>query len=421
MSLDDGAARVAAKALDAFTVDELYDGAPSGYVSLLPGGEILRVNQTFLDWTAFTRDDLVGARRFQDLLTPGGRIFYETHCQPLLMIEGVVREITLDVCGADGHRMPVLFGAETLRREDGEPGLIRATIFDNSQRRSYERALLASRDAERLAREHSDALRSLTDAVVAATSIKAIDEAVVRELLARPAIASVEIVRPPSPHSPSFTVDGTGALLGGEIPVRVATEPPTGTLRFSIGAESKNGDQERAMLIEAAAIAGRGVARIARLIAFQRSASRRGDDGGLPNRRWWQAALASDIRQAARSRDPLTVAFLQIDGFDRYSQVHGHVAGDRLLLQVSDAWRRAGYDLLSREGGEEFAAIMPGLDRTAALALIGSLRRTPGMKAAFSVGIAELKPGDGPAEMAARAEAALDRDRALRGTKPRLA
>jgi PAS domain-containing protein len=48
---------------------ELYEEAPCGYLFTAPDGSILRVNQTFLRWTGYTRGELVMARRFPDLLT----------------------------------------------------------------------------------------------------------------------------------------------------------------------------------------------------------------------------------------------------------------------------------------------------------------------------------------------------------------
>jgi len=47
---------------------ELYDNAPCGYLSALPDGTIIKANATFLTWTGYDRDKLVGRRRFQDLL-----------------------------------------------------------------------------------------------------------------------------------------------------------------------------------------------------------------------------------------------------------------------------------------------------------------------------------------------------------------
>ena len=61
------------------SADDLYENAPCGYVSALLDGTIVRVNRTFLSWTGYQAEELVGRRRFQALFTPGGRIFHETH------------------------------------------------------------------------------------------------------------------------------------------------------------------------------------------------------------------------------------------------------------------------------------------------------------------------------------------------------
>ena len=42
------------------------------------------------------------AERFVDLLTAGGRIYHETHYAPMLQMHGTVREVALDIVGADG-------------------------------------------------------------------------------------------------------------------------------------------------------------------------------------------------------------------------------------------------------------------------------------------------------------------------------
>ena len=72
---------------------DLYEHAPCGYLSTDPDGLIVRVNRTFLDWTGHRHDELVGVKRFQDLLSVGGRIYHETHYAPLLRMQGSVREI----------------------------------------------------------------------------------------------------------------------------------------------------------------------------------------------------------------------------------------------------------------------------------------------------------------------------------------
>jgi PAS domain S-box-containing protein len=132
--------------------EDLYEHAPCGYLSILPDGIIAKVNETFLQWTGFARHEVVGYRRFLDLLTVGGRIFYETHFQPLLRMQGFVREIAFDVIRSDAQPLPVLVNA--VRREQRDAGsIIRITVFDATDRRRYERELLAARDrAEKASR-----------------------------------------------------------------------------------------------------------------------------------------------------------------------------------------------------------------------------------------------------------------------------
>lgn len=136
------------------TAEDLFENAPCGYVSTSIDGTFLRVNRTFEDWTGRHRDDLVGTRRFQELLAPGARIYYETHVAPLLQLQESVREIAVDVLRADGSRLPALINAVLRHDEDGNPAVIRTTIFDATDRRRYEQALLSARRHEQEIARH---------------------------------------------------------------------------------------------------------------------------------------------------------------------------------------------------------------------------------------------------------------------------
>ncbi|HEX7186387.1 MAG TPA: ATP-binding protein [Thermoanaerobaculia bacterium] len=125
--------------------EDLYENAPCGYLSALPGGMIVKVNQTFLTWTGYQREDLVGRKRFQDLLTVGGRIYHETHYAPLLQMQGSVREIAVEVVCADGRRLPALINSVLRKDAAGQPLLSRTTIFNATDRKEYERELLRAR------------------------------------------------------------------------------------------------------------------------------------------------------------------------------------------------------------------------------------------------------------------------------------
>ena len=127
----------------------------------------MRVNATFERWTGYAREDLVGVRRFQDLLTAGGRIYHETHYAPLLRMQGNVREIAVDIVCADGRRLPVLINSVLVTDEAGEPQMVRTTLFDATERRLYERELVTLRErAERLHEQSRDVAHTLQQALL---------------------------------------------------------------------------------------------------------------------------------------------------------------------------------------------------------------------------------------------------------------
>ena len=76
------------------SAEELYEQAPCGYLSTTPEGRILKVNQTFAKLIGMARE-MTSGKRFSDLLTIGGRIFYETHFALMLRMHREVSEIAL--------------------------------------------------------------------------------------------------------------------------------------------------------------------------------------------------------------------------------------------------------------------------------------------------------------------------------------
>ena len=130
------------------TGEDLFEDAPCGHVSTRLDGTIVRINRTFEEWTGLAREELMEARRFQDLLSPGGRIYYETHYAPLLHMQGSVRAVAVEIVRADGSRMPALINS-TLRRGDAErPGEVWTSVFDATDRRGYEDELLRASKRE---------------------------------------------------------------------------------------------------------------------------------------------------------------------------------------------------------------------------------------------------------------------------------
>jgi phosphoserine phosphatase RsbU/P len=126
-------------------LEDLYENAPCGYLSLRPDGRIVKANSTFCRWTGYKPDELIG-KRLHDFLNIAGRIFYETHFAPLLRMQGFFNEVALDFVKNDGERFPVLVNAAERTNAEGKPLFIRLTVFNATDRRRYERELLKARD-----------------------------------------------------------------------------------------------------------------------------------------------------------------------------------------------------------------------------------------------------------------------------------
>jgi sigma-B regulation protein RsbU (phosphoserine phosphatase) len=124
----------------------LYERAPCGYLSTTPDGTIIKANATFFALTGYERENLIGHKRFVDLLTGGGRIYHETHFAPMLRMQGIAREIALELVCADGRRIPILINSILERDDRGNPVVIRTAVFDASHRRAYEEELLREKE-----------------------------------------------------------------------------------------------------------------------------------------------------------------------------------------------------------------------------------------------------------------------------------
>lgn len=393
--------------VDAPTFDEFYENAPCGYLSLTPAGAIVRVNDTFLRWTGRTRTELLGGTRFQDLLQPGGQLYYETVCAPQLAADLSLGEVALDVRRADGTVLPTLLSA-VVHPADGErPAVIRLTVFDASHRRGFERHLLAERDAERRARLHAEGLGRLADRLGLLETTAQVASALSGELVGGEFVSRAELVprsTGPGPAGATFvaTADGSGTV--GAIPVHAGGEHAYGTLR--VECDHQLIEAERLFLESAAEVAGRAIRRIQRAAATAR-ATRPAGSSGLPNERWWTATLKAELERAHADQIPLTIVVVDLPQLEPLALKQGIDAADELLLAVTDAWRAAGFDLLSRFGGEEFAAVLPGLGVREAKNVVSRVRREAGASHGFAAGIACWDGSESAVGLMSRAEAAL--------------
>jgi diguanylate cyclase (GGDEF)-like protein len=135
---------------------------------------------------------------------------------------------------------------------------------------------------------------------------------------------------------------------------------------------------------------------------------------GLGNRRVLEDELRRMLASAERTRAPLAIVALDLDGFKSVNDRFGHETGDRVLsdfARVLVACIR-GNDVAIRAGGDEFFMLLPDTSDTSARRVVERVRERagevrPGMPIQFSAGIAPATSGIDAAALLKRADEAL--------------
>jgi diguanylate cyclase (GGDEF)-like protein len=135
------------------------------------------------------------------------------------------------------------------------------------------------------------------------------------------------------------------------------------------------------------------------------------EDGltGVTNRRGLDEQLPLETARARRLKVPLTAVMLDLDHFKRYNDRRGHAAGDELLRNAAQSWRRQlrPTDIVARYGGEEFTLVLPSCDGAQALQLIDRLRPLMPEQQTFSAGVATWDGHESEHDLLVRADRAL--------------
>jgi phosphoserine phosphatase RsbU/P len=128
--------------------EDFFEESVCGFIITDAKTVITRGNKKIAAWTGYTEEELTG-KRFSDLLTVSGKIYFETHLWPLLRMQHFFDEVMLEILHVSGSRMQVIINALERRDEHGNPAFTRFTILKCSDRLLYEQNLkLAKKNAE---------------------------------------------------------------------------------------------------------------------------------------------------------------------------------------------------------------------------------------------------------------------------------
>ena len=148
------------------------------------------------------------------------------------------------------------------------------------------------------------------------------------------------------------------------------------------------------------------------------------------NRRAWSEQVAKVL--GSGTTQPIALLFLDLDHFKVLNDRQGHAAGDRALVAVADALRNElrPHDLLGRYGGEEFVAMLYGVEQAQAMQVATRLCRRvhrldipvndKGLVLSVSIGIAMRVMEDAVETLVERADHAMYRAKLAGRNRARL-
>ncbi|WP_455217446.1 GGDEF domain-containing protein [Kaarinaea lacus] len=140
---------------------------------------------------------------------------------------------------------------------------------------------------------------------------------------------------------------------------------------------------------------------------------------GFYNHEYILAKLKQAMTEDARAERPTSIMMADLDHFKKINDTHGHLVGDKVLVEVARRLSTAvrDFDSLGRYGGEEFLIVLKGTPLSTAITVAERIRThiaagpitMHGLKVqvTISIGVGVIKPGEDVEDFIHRADKAL--------------
>lgn len=379
---------------------DLYEHAPCGYLSTTVNGIILRVNETLLKWTGYRREELLD-QPFVSFLHPGSQLIFETRYLSVLHLRGEVREVAMSFRHSNGTALPMMVNSTVTPDENGDAATLRTAVFDASERREYERELLASKRRAEASEARVRVLQNASSAFAGATTDTALADELAK--VTRDAFAACRVsLYLLNTEGKLDLTSGDPALglsfLSAEGPAKDLARADHAMIFSRTDAtirSSRLGGLMRSARVEtlvAVPLSDESAPLGVLVCAFERPRSFGPDDlelyealtrqaaqvltrihlhqklerlalidqlTGVASRRLIEHRLNDAVNRSQLHQRPMALLFIDLDGFKTINDELGHITGDSVLSEIgsrlSSAVRRG--DLVGRLGGDEFVIL----------------------------------------------------------------
>jgi diguanylate cyclase (GGDEF)-like protein/PAS domain S-box-containing protein len=339
-------------------IEDLYNNAPCGYHSLDENGIFQRINHTELRWLGYTRDELIGEKKFSDLIASENLPTFRENFSRL-KTEEFVRELELAIIRKDGTTFPVLLNASVIYDSPGHYLMIRSTMFDITERKRAEEELIQSEERYRTILDNTQEGYFEVDL---AGKFTFVNDAECNDLgYTREELIGMNYKR--------YT-DETAAKKTYELFNRVfrTGEQIRGFEGEFIKKDGTKGFNEISVSLirnkEGKPVGFRGLSRDIterkRLEEKLQTMSIMDDLTGLYNRRGFFTLAQQQMKVIERTKKDMLLFFADLDKMKQINDTLGHQEGDKALVEIATilkgVFRES--DIIGRVGGDEFVILV---------------------------------------------------------------